>query len=165
MSSGATWGDGVASPHGIQNRFDTLGLATVFGSFDAFIAAAQWYQFANLKYEIEFMRAHSVITGYVITELTDAHWESNGLLDMNRNPRVFHDRFASINADVVIVPKIARYSGIAGEVFSFGLGVATGGKRLGAAVLHWQADSAEGGKINMAGSEPLGHVDLGQIEF
>ena len=31
------------------------------------------------------------LAGYVITEFTDCLWESNGLLDMRRNPRVFHD--------------------------------------------------------------------------
>src|SRR4051812_40297666 len=39
---------------------------------------------SRLEYEIEAMRRYSAIAGYVITELTDAHWESNGLLDMRR---------------------------------------------------------------------------------
>ena len=108
METGGTWGDGVAYPHGVQDRFAQLGLSGVFGEFDGFIAAVQGYQFANLKYEIESMRAHAPIQGYVITEFTDVHWESNGLLDMNRNPRSFHDRFSTINADVVIVPSLRR---------------------------------------------------------
>ncbi len=127
METGGTWGDGVAYPHGVQNRFASHHLDKVFGSFDQFIERVQWYQFANLKYEIESMRAQSSIMGYVITELTDVHWESNGLLDMNRNPRVFHDRFAEINSDIVIVPKVRRYSGWAGEKFTFDLALATGG--------------------------------------
>ena len=126
METGGTWGDGVAYPHGVQNRFASHHLDKVFGNFDQFIEQVQWYQFANLKYEIESMRARSSIMGYVITELTDVHWESNGLLDMNRNPRVFHDRFADINSDIVIVPKVQRYSGWAGEKFEFVLALATG---------------------------------------
>ena len=53
---------------------------------------------------------YSTIAGYVITELTDAHWESNGLLDMRRHPRVFHERFRTINGDTVIVPCWERVS-------------------------------------------------------
>ena len=39
------------------------------------------------------MRREPTLAGYVITEMHDCHWESNGLLDMRRNPRVFHDVF------------------------------------------------------------------------
>ena len=55
------------------------------------------------------IRSHASIAGYVITECTDVHWESNGLLDMARNPRVFHERFGEINADTVIVPLLVMY--------------------------------------------------------
>jgi hypothetical protein len=138
METGAAWGDGAAYPHGMRNRFETLQLDTVFGGFDAFIAAAQWYQFANLKYEIEEIRACPTIQGYVITEFTDVHWESNGLLDMNRNPRVFHDLFASVNADAVILPRIAHYAAWAGQAFDFAVEVASGGVALGPCTLHWR---------------------------
>ena len=33
-----------------------------------------------------------------------------GLLDINRNTRAFHDRFAEINNDHVIVPQIDRHA-------------------------------------------------------
>jgi hypothetical protein len=144
METGGSWGDGVAYPHGVQDRFAQMRLERVFGSFDGFVAAVQGYQFANLKYEIESMRSHAPIQGYVITEFTDVHWESNGLLDMNRNPRSFHDAFGTINADVVIVPQIDRYAGWAGELFEIGLSVATGGQALPAADLHWSLEGASG---------------------
>ncbi len=163
MGTGGTWGDGAAYPHGIQDRFDTLQLKSVFGSFDAFIAAAQWYQFANLKYEIEVMRSWPQIQGYVITEFTDVHWESNGLLDMNRNPRVFHDRFAEINADVVIVPSVTQYSGWAGDVLTFGLSVATGGLALSGAVLHWKAGENASGQIALQPTGAQSLADLGKV--
>ena len=77
---------------------------------DGFVTAAQWQQFRALKYQIEAMRRKPQLAGYVITELHDCHWESNGLLDMRRNPRVFHELFHIINADTVIVPKWQRLS-------------------------------------------------------
>lgn len=144
METGASWGDGVAYPHGVQDRFAQMRLARVFGDFDGFIAAVQGYQFANLKYEIESMRAYPAIQGYVITEFTDVHWESNGLLDMNRNPRAFHDAFGTINGDIVIVPKIDRYSAWAGDLFRIDLSVASGGVDVPASDLHWRIEDASG---------------------
>ena len=165
METGQAWGDGAAYPHGIQARYDGLRLNTVFGRFENFIDQAQWYQFANLKYEIEVMRSWPQIMGYVITEFTDVHWESNGLLDMNRNPRVFHARFGAINADVVIVPDVARYSGWAGQDFAFGLGVATGGRVLGDAVLHWQAGDGLGGQVAVPATGAVSLAALGDVHF
>ena len=108
FETGQDWGDGAAYPHGIESRFRAAGLERVFGSFSAFVEAAQWQQYRALKYQIETMRRQPALAGYVITEFTDCLWESNGLLDMRRNPRVFHDAFAAINADTVIVPQWER---------------------------------------------------------
>ncbi len=162
METGQLWGDGAAYPHGIEGRFAALGLARVFGTLENMVTQAQWYQFANLKYEIEVMRAWPQIQGYVITELTDVHWESNGLLDMNRNPRVFHDRLSQVNADVVIVPKVARYAGTAGQDWTMELAVASGGQALEAGVLRW-SDGDSAGEMAFAGAAALTATDLGLL--
>jgi Glycosyl hydrolases family 2, TIM barrel domain/Glycosyl hydrolases family 2/Glycosyl hydrolases family 2, sugar binding domain len=130
METGAGWGDGAAYPHSVEKRFVSYCMDQVFGSFNNFITTVQWQQFANLKYQIETMRAKSTIQGFVITELTDVHWEANGLLDMKRNPRVFHNDFATINSDVAIVPKVKCYSARSGETFIFGVAVASGGLEI-----------------------------------
>ena len=72
------------------------------------------------------MRLQPEIAGYVITELTDCHWEANGLLDMRRNPRVFHDRFATVNADTVVLPEWRKLAYWAGEPVEIGLAAAHG---------------------------------------
>ncbi len=146
MESGPGWGDGAAYPHSIQNRFAAYRLDSVFGSFDQFIDAVQWYQFGNLKYEIETMRARASIMGYVITELTDVHWEANGLMDLNRNLRVFHERFAEVNSDIVIVPKISRYAGVSGMTFRFDVSIASSGLKIpeGAVLQFDEADALFG---------------------
>ncbi|MHA6691360.1 glycoside hydrolase family 2 protein [Devosia sp. A449] len=150
FETGAVWGDGVALPHGIEQRFAALDLQRSFGSFDGFIEAAQWYQFANLRYEIETMRLHQSIMGYVITELTDVHWEANGLLDMERNPRVFHDVFATINTDIVIVPRPSRYAARSGETLAIAVTLASGGQTIPAgATLRWSGDAE--GALTVAG--------------
>ncbi len=130
MAYGATWGEGVALPQGVEARFRELGLAQVFGSFTAFIDQVQWHQWMNLKYEIEVMRRHPSIAGYVITEFTDVHWEGNGLLDMARNPRVFAPAMPKVNADIVISPGAVRHAVSAGQEVEFAVVVSTGGSRL-----------------------------------
>ena len=162
FESGATWGNGAGYPHGILDRYKALKLDSVFGTFDRFIEAAQWYQFSNLKYEIEVLRRHESISGYVITELTDVHWESNGLMDLNRNPRAFGDVFSHVNSDIVIVPRVGRYSAWSGDQFEIGLGIATGSARIPAgATLTWSGDLS--GSCKVPETEPLAHLDLGSI--
>ena len=165
METGAAWGDGAALPHGVQDRFAALQLGSVFGSFTDFIKSAQWYQFANLKYEIETMRAHPALQGYVITEFTDVHWESNGLLDMNRNPRVFHDQFSTINADVVILPGIAHYATWAGQDFAFPVEVASGGTALDACDLLWRSDDGASGRLTLPAIAALAKGVAGTIRL
>jgi hypothetical protein len=127
FETGHDWGEGVMYPHGVQNRFHDWSLDRVFGSFEGFVEATQWQQFRALKYEIEAMRRRGEIAGYVVTELTDCHWESNGLLDMRSNPRAFHDVFRTINADTVIAPRLERASYWSGETLQLPLRIAHGG--------------------------------------
>lgn len=154
FETGSLWGDGVALPHGIEERFASLDLHRTFGSFDGFIENVQWYQFMNLRYQIEEMRRYSSIMGYVITELTDVHWEANGLMDIERNTRVFHDVFAQINTDTVIVPRPERYSAYAGETLVVEVTIATGGKALpDGATLRWSGDAS--GSVVLAATGPV----------
>jgi len=136
FETGHDWGEGIMYPHGIENRFIDWSLDRVFGDLRGFVEAAQWQQFRALKYQIEVMRRYAQIAGYVITAFTDTHWESNGLLDMRRNRRVFHDIFHMINADVVIVPRWQRRAYRSGETALIELSIANGGRRIEDATLH-----------------------------
>jgi hypothetical protein len=123
-------------PHGIENRFNDWSLDRTFGTLMGFVEAAQWQQFRALKYQIEVMRGKAELAGYVITAFTDTHWECNGLLDMCRNRRVFHDLFHTINADVVIVPRWQRLSYRSDETALIELAIANGGERMEASTLN-----------------------------
>lgn len=144
METGGTWGDGAAYPHGVEDRFHQLRLGSVFGNFRSFIGAVQDYQFRNLKYEIESIRERASLQGYVITEFTDVHWESNGLLDMNRNLRRFAEDFAAVNADAVILAGASRHALWPGEDVAVTLKLASGGKDLPPAELVWQVEGQKG---------------------
>ncbi|MGE5141173.1 MAG: glycoside hydrolase family 2 TIM barrel-domain containing protein, partial [Rudaea sp.] len=115
FETGEEWGEGSVYAHGAEERFHRWHLDKVFPTFSDLARASQEMEFVALKYEIEQMRRHPIIVGYVITEFTDVHWESNGLLDMCRNPKVFYDQIRDINRADAIVPdwgeRIAYYEG------------------------------------------------------
>lgn len=155
MAYGATWADGVALPQGIEARFRELGLSKVFGSFTGFIEQVQWHQWMNLKHEIEAMRRYPTIAGYVITEFTDVHWEGNGLLDMNRNPRIFVPAMPKVNADIVISPGLVRHGMRAGDAVIFDLTVSTGGASLPeGSTLSWSF-AGQAGTVPVAVAGPM----------
>jgi len=120
FETGIEWGDGVVYPHGIEQRFKAFHLEKVFPTLSDLAAASQRMQFTALKYQIEQMRRHPSIVGYVITEFTDVHWESNGLLDLCRNPKAYFDVIGQVNSADAIVPtdweRIAFWEGERCEV-------------------------------------------------
>ncbi|MDQ1591140.1 MAG: hypothetical protein QOG71_1767 [Pyrinomonadaceae bacterium] len=115
FETGLEWGDGAAYAHGVENRFKMWHLDKVFPTFADLARASQRMQFCALKYQIEQMRRHPSIVGYVITEFTDVHWEANGLLDMCRNPKAFYDAMAGINGADAIIPAWKRVAFWEGE--------------------------------------------------
>src|SRR6185436_15710089 len=90
-------------PGDMVARIAASGLGHVFDGVSGLVRATQEHQLEALRYEIAELRRHASISGYVITELSDIYWEANGLLDLARRPKVFHDRFAAINAPTVVV--------------------------------------------------------------
>jgi hypothetical protein len=106
----STWAGEPGWPRGVDERFRRFGLEAIWGSYEDFAEATQWHQYAALKFEIEAMRRQPGIAGYVITELADIYWESNGLLDFYRNPKAYYADFAHINSPDVVVPRAHRHA-------------------------------------------------------
>lgn len=100
-------GTGPVRPDKVLERFEGQGLARAYADYDALAVASQEQQWISLKWEIEEMRRHPEISGYVITEFTDLNWECNGLLDMGRNPKVFHRRLAEVQAQDILIPRLS----------------------------------------------------------
>jgi Glycosyl hydrolases family 2, sugar binding domain/Glycosyl hydrolases family 2, TIM barrel domain len=175
FETGDDWGDGVVYPHGVEQRFARLGLARIFGGYERFAAATRRAELDALTYEIEEMRRHPAIGGYVITEFTDVHWECNGLLDMRRNPKMPLDALAALNADTLLIPDRGGRALWAGEERAIPL-----------LVSHWGAATLEGAEVRLslqggdapahgarvtfapappAAIPPRATAPLGQIEF
>ncbi len=115
FDSGHEWSDGAGCPRGLRARFRDARLGRVFGDLDRFIDQCQETQFRGLKHQIETLRAAAPISGYVITELNDTHWEANGLMDARNNVRVFGDRLAALHIPVLPVALPARTACSSGE--------------------------------------------------
>ena len=108
FESGQEWGGGAAYVHGARQRFALWHLGEVFGSFANLCTNTQRRQFDTLRYQIESMRARPEIAGYVLTELSDVHWEANGLLDMTGRPRSFVGELAEVNRSAAVIARLDR---------------------------------------------------------
>jgi len=104
----SAWAGEPGWPRGVDERFKQFGLGAIWDSYEDFAEATQWHQYSALKFEIDTMRTQPGIAGYVITELADIYWESNGLLDFYRNPKAYYADFARINSPDVVVPRVHR---------------------------------------------------------
>lgn len=143
---GPWWSQWEGEPgwaRGVEERFHKFGLDSIWSDYEAFATATQWHEFAALKFEIETLRRQPSLAGYVITELADTYWESNGLLDFARNPKVFHRAFTSVNSADMLVPEPQHYASWDDDL----LGIRVHGSHFGnqdwsRACLQWAMESA-----------------------
>ncbi|RPI85945.1 MAG: glycoside hydrolase family 2, partial [Chloroflexi bacterium] len=162
FNTGLEWSEGVVYPQGVKTRFNNLGLGRVFGTYQSFTMETQKQEFLALKYQIEAMRLRPEIQGYVITELTDVHWECNGLLDMNRNPKIFFYDMDKVNAGTVVIPEWEQTAYSAGETVRIGVSIAHGsGKPLQGAEVSWKL---EGGIHTFFGSAMVPVIHAGSVK-
>jgi hypothetical protein len=101
---------GATKPAGVLERFHSYGFDKIFSSFNELAEETQRHQFISLKYEIESIRSHESLQGYVITGITDVHWEVNGLLDMWRNEKVYVDDLRKLQGGDLVACKLPAYS-------------------------------------------------------
>ena len=170
FETGLEWGNGVVYPHGIDGRFREYHLDKVFPSLPGLLEASQRLQFDAMKFEIEQMRRHESIQGYVITEFTDVHWECNGLLDMYRNPKAYHARLREINAEDVLIPLWERLTFSVGEKYSLNVSFSHySAMDIKEAVLEWAVIGEQllmiRDQLPVGQCSPCSVTELGDITF
>jgi glycosyl hydrolase family 2 len=138
-----TTGQAIHRPAGLDLRFRRQGLDRIWPDLDALADATQWRQFEAFAAQVRELRRHPSIKGYVVTELADAFWEANGLLDAGRGRKVYHDRLAELNAPAVLVPDLPRADLWGGERLEFDLELssfpdATGVEPAGGGRIDWR---------------------------
>ena len=129
FATGRTWNWGIVHPQGVRERFAASALPAVFGGYKEFAVASQVNQFRALKYEIEALRQHGALNGYVITELTDIHWEANGLLNQMRGRKAGHPLYRHVIAATQLIarPEAGRWALRPGESMQVEVMVAADG--------------------------------------
>jgi hypothetical protein len=147
FESGHDWNLGAAYPHGLETRFRDAELAPIFGDLDGFVSAAQELQYRGLKAQIETLRWERSISGYVVTELNDTQWESNGLMDVRNHPRGFAERLADLQQPWLVIARTPRTAVRAGERFEVSTRLAGAAEAPEGARLLWRF----GGAIGEAG--------------
>ena len=170
FDTGLDWNEGIVYPRGIEQRFREYYLNRVFPSLAALTEASQRLQLDALKFEIENMRAHPSIQGYVITEFTDVHWESNGLLDMYRNPKIHYSLLHKFNADDVLIPLWEQLTFSSGETCAMNILFSHYSPvDVKEAVLAWQviSDDFEVSGVQVPAREcaPFGVTEVGFVSF
>ena len=145
MENGHNWGDGIVYPHGVENRYAACGLSKLYDSYADFARDSQAHMARSLHYEISTMRLHDSVGGYIVTELSDVHWECNGLLTMQRDVKHGLDPiFKQINQDAVVVLRPKVWSGNPGSVVEIAVETkGIDGQAAQGSVL-WRAGSQEG---------------------
>jgi hypothetical protein len=129
----------VTRPAGLFERFGEYRLGAIFGDYRALAEATQWHQFVSLKHEIEEIRRHASIQGYVITEFTDINWEANGLLSMWREPKAYAAELAKLQQDDLVLARADRHNYTSGDPVSLeALLSHYGGRDLRGAQIFWR---------------------------
>jgi len=167
FEQGSDWGGGEVYPHGVQHRFQNYGLYRAFPSLAALTAASRRSQGEAMKFEVEQIRKNAPIQGYIVTEWSDVNWESNGVVDMRRNPKDVLFAMRAVNQDIVLVPDWNRLSYRAGETVSvpvylsfYSDAIASGYK------LVWSLEgSSASGEIASAAPVAYDVVKAGTVEF
>jgi hypothetical protein len=150
---GAGWEQEPGLPAGARERFERDGLASIWPDFDAFAAATQRHQAEALRFEVEELRRRPAIAGYVVTQLSDTYWESNGLLDFERNPKVAARTLPAVNRDCLVVARPQRESYWSGEAAGVEVSVCAPEDRLRPGIdVRWRLD--DGATSGVAGIDP-----------
>lgn len=150
-------GQRITLPAGLEKRFDDYQYNTLFPNLHALLAATQTHEFNSLKFEIASLRSRPSIQGYVITELTDVMWESNGLMDIWRHPKSFASDLSAIQQDDAVFARPAKHNlydgstAVASVYFSH-----YSQQQLGKATVDWDVEGT-----SLKGSFPAPDVPVG----
>ncbi len=167
FETGHDWGQGVVYPHGVEERFRAYHMQRAYGSLQALIRGSQRLQAQAFKAQIEEMRRHPSLQGYVVTEFTDVHWEANGVLDMHRNPKLVAGELPRYNADDLVFAQLNRTTYASGEDVRLRVFLSHySGRPLDGARVEWQMPAAgNAGAFGMAALEPGSVAPVGTVRF
>ena len=149
----------VTRPKGVFDRFHLYGFDKLFATFNDLAEQTQWHQFASLKYEIESIRSYESVQGYVITGITDVHWEVNGLLDMWRNEKVYAKELSALQQPDLVMCKLSAYCFRGGSTVDVPILLSHfSDEDLRGGRVRWSIDGGGGGQFTLQADIPRGSV-------
>ena len=144
---------------GVFDRMHGFGFDRMYAGYDALAEATEKHEYLALKYEIEQMRQRASIQGYVITELTDANWEANGLMSMWRQPKNFAQELGDLQQDDLVMANFSTHNFDGGVAMELPLVVShysTAG--LEGATIAWQTSDGQSGVVPLTTTPAPGGV-------
>ena len=127
----------LRSPAGFEKRFQETMLSETFDGLSELAEVWQWREYYSIKDVIEQMRVHGGISGYIITEFTDIEWEFNGILDYRREQKAFHDEFAAINSELLVVADLDSHVVWGGHEVAASVAVVNDGRDVYRGTVDW----------------------------
>ncbi|MCF7808318.1 MAG: hypothetical protein K9N38_07325 [Candidatus Marinimicrobia bacterium] len=153
----------VTLPAGVRSRFREYAYNRMFTDYNDLARASQQAQFTALKWEIEQIRLREAFNGYVITELTDLNWEANGLMTMDRLPKVYASDLAHIQQQTIIIPSTDRFNHWDEDPVLIELHLSSTQKLDGITGLRWWTESGEEGVHQIPSDYAQGVHSLGAL--
>jgi hypothetical protein len=150
----------ITRPAGLFDRFHAFGFDRVFRDYPTLARETQWRQFGSLKHEIETIRRHGTIQGYVITEFTDINWEANGLMDMWRRPKAYAEALATLQQPDALLPESPVRNVVAGAPVEIVVRLSRyGAEDPAGGTVRWTLESgAPGGSVPVGATVARGEV-------
>lgn len=143
---GAWWaqtGDGPARPGGIADRFKAQRLDRVWVDPAALAASTRALQLEALRYQVGEIRRHLEMAGMIVTEFTDAFWEANGLLAVDRTDKLDAAELAAFFGETALIVDVERRDLWGGERIDVTVSIAS--ERAGTGgTLNWRLGTAGG---------------------
>jgi hypothetical protein len=159
-------GRAVTRPAGVLQRFHEYQFDKLFKDFKDLAEETQRHQFSSLKHEIENIRSHAPIQGYVITEFTDINWEVNGLMDMWRQPKVYARELSRIQQPDVLLAGLSKRNYRSGDAVELPLQISHySAADLNGVSVSWRTESGERGELAIRGIPRGGLFSLSSIKF
>jgi Glycosyl hydrolases family 2, sugar binding domain/Glycosyl hydrolases family 2/Glycosyl hydrolases family 2, TIM barrel domain len=152
---------------GVFDRLHAYGLDRIYPDYEALALATERHEYLALKYEIEQMRQRNPIQGYVITELTDANWEANGLMSMWRQPKTFAKELEKLQQDDLVMADFGTHNFVCGAAVEAPLVVSHYSTAvLAGATIAWQTSDGQSGIMPLSKTPGEGEVALqGSLQF
>lgn len=110
-----TTGPDRGTPLGVMDRFTRYGLRSIFGDFSKFARATQEAQLISLKWQMEEFRLAPGLSGIVLNQIADSHWEATGLMDHCRVLKTSARVIPYLTSKQVVVGRPSARSGRSGD--------------------------------------------------